>query len=91
MHPIFLEMQAIERESANLMHKAARITRSGDNRRLPGLRKQVEKAEKRLEALRQVVLRQQAAESTPAFFRKSYALEMFTEKLLRSRRNRNVA
>ena len=81
MHPIFLEMQAIERESANLMHKAARITRSGDSRRLPGLRKQVDEAEKRLEALRQVVLRQQAAQRPT--FRRSYQYEQFLENLRR--------
>lgn len=89
MHPIFLQMQAIERESANLMHKAARIRQSGDTRRLPALRRQIERAETALETLRAVVLQQQAAERTPAKFRRSYSFEMWTENL-RSRRNKHV-
>lgn len=88
MPNFFSELQEIKREYTALRHKAARISQSRDTRRLPGLRRQIEIAENALESLRAIVLQQQAAERTPAYFRKSYSFETWTEN--KSRRIKNV-
>jgi 7-keto-8-aminopelargonate synthetase-like enzyme len=88
MHPFFSEMQALERESANLMHKATRMMQSPKRRE--ALKRQMKQFEDRLAALRVVVLQKQAAESTPAIFRKSYAFEMFIQTLSESRRTKHA-
>jgi len=80
MHPFFSEMQALERESANLMHKATRMMQSPKRRE--ALKRQMKQFEDRLAALRAVVLQKQR---TPVYFRRSYQYDQWIES--KSRRS----